>query len=191
MRLAVAVAAVALISSGCADGLSGSPGTSEPTITAVSVGYASGWSPAWSPPVDVLTTLRDALRQGQMWMLLPSAPPDASTGELSAAVQISQRVPVGGSEGSIVLRRPDDSVYVSVQSVSANGKPICDAPLGDPLYLEWEPATVRGEPGCSLFVPEAISFVAWTEQGENFIAQFGPDVDMAGLIQWLGDWDAA
>jgi hypothetical protein len=43
---------------------------------------------------------------------------------------------------------------------------------------------------CSLWVEDAISYLAWTENGQDVLAHVGPEVGMAEVILWLDTWDS-
>lgn len=88
----------------------------------------------------------------------------------------------------MVLRRVDQSVFVSVQAIPVGDRPTCDALLGDPLHQDWATQVIRGTAGCSLLVEGAVSYLRWTEAGQDFHAESGPEVGISDLVGWLDTW---
>ena len=181
--------AFALIVAACGNPPSQSPASTTvepgPTITTITTDLERTWSPAWELPSDMSAELEAVLPEAGVWILVPTAAPPAQPGEsLSAEIRLSHTVPVGESVADMVVRSPDGSVFLSVQSRPVGEEPIC----GPRLYPAWSTETIRDVAGCSLQAEDAISFLAWTEDGQDFVAQFGPELHMAEATSWLDSW---
>lgn len=194
MKSMGALMALILIAAACGPAPSQNPGSttveSSPMTTAIVTDVETSWDPAWELPSDVREELEDALGRAGVWILVPTTAPQTQTsGPLSAEIRLSHGEPVGGSVTDIVIRREDFSVYLSVQSRPVGEEPICQPRLDDLLYPAWSTEPIRDTTGCSLQDEDAVSYVGWTENGQNILAQFGPQISMIEVISWVDTWE--
>lgn len=192
MKLLTPLLLVVLLAGGCRGTTTGIPVPTDapgPPITAIFVDYESTWSPAWSLPSTTGTELGSALRQAGISMLIPAAAPAVPAGTLSMDVRVTTRAPVGRSGADIVVRRSDLSVYMSLGSIPVAEDPVCATRLDDVLYPDWSTELVRGTTGCSMQA-ETLSYLAWTEDGQNFVAEFPTAVGVEAMVAWLDTWEA-
>ena len=172
-------------------------GTTEETtgVTGITIEAQVSWHPPEDPDPAARADLAAALRLDRPPgdqappVLLPGPVPEGAgiAGAASAELTVTRTLPTGILRVDVVVRRSDQSVVVSLSSGAAGDPPVC-APL---LEGEWSPVTVRGLAGCSLLVPGAVSFLSWQETGAEVLAQFGPEVPLAGLLAWLDGWRPA
>jgi hypothetical protein len=193
MKLLTPLLLVALLAGGCG----GNAGTDSPVptdgpgppITAIFVDYEGSWSPAWSLPSTTGTELGSALQEAGISMLIPAVAPAVPAGTLSMDVRVTSRAPVGASGADIVVRRSDLSVYVSLGSLSVTQDPVCTTRLDDLFYPDWSTELVRGTTGCSMQA-DTLSYVAWTENGQNFVAEFPTAIGLEAMVTWFDTWVA-
>lgn len=190
MKSASTVLIVAMLASGCALKASSEAADTAPTISTISVDFETRWTPAWGVPGDVRADLVSVLDQSSLWLLIPTAPPTGRAEEsLAGEVRVTSRAPSGIHGADMVVRRGDMSVFVSLQTLPVAGEPLCEAPLNDPEYSGWTRTSVRGAEGCALLVDDAVSYLSWTESGQNLSVDFGPEMDVEDLIAWLASWE--
>lgn len=194
MRLLSAAVALALLAGACDDTPAETPDTSgtveSPGITAIVADFEGSWDPAWVLLPDMRGDFDAALAEAGMWALLPTGPPITDS-TLSADVRITRTVPSGQSGVEMVLRRVDRSVFVSIEAIPVGDRPTCDSLLDDLGYPAWATQVIRGTTGCSLLVEGAVSYLRWTEAGQDFHTEFSPEVDLSDLVSWLDTWTAA
>jgi len=193
MRFVGAVLAMVLLVAACGDtpaATTSAPSfATEPStvITAITTDFEQTWDPAWAPSDDLLAGFEAALRDAGIWALLPTeASPTGPS--LSADAEITSTVPTNHPALSVVLRRADLSVFVSVQTAPLGAQPACDTRLDDRGGVAWAAQVVRGANGCSLLVDGAVSFLEWSENGQFFHAEFGPEVEVDELVGWFDTW---
>lgn len=154
------------------------------------VEYEAVWSPAWDLPVDVGLELEAVLGRAATWLLIPTSAPNVPVESLSAEVHITE-IPIGRSIDLNLLGQ-NQEVSVSVQITTSGDEPICQRYLNDMLSLSyplWSQDSVRGLAGCSLETKEGVSFVAWTEQHQDFyVVSHEPAISAKGLIEWIETW---
>lgn len=191
MKLVTATILVAMLAVGCRAASPNAAPTvvdTSPPITAILVDYQRSWSPAWDPSSDVVAEFAAALEPAGISMMIPTAAPSSTGSEtLSIDVKILDRVPAGSSSGEVVVRRADLSVFMSLTSIPIDGEPIC-APLLEEPDGGWSPKVVRGSSGCAMEA-ESLSYLAWSENRQDFLAEFGTEVGADNLALWLDAWE--
>jgi len=171
---------------GAPDTTSPGPGD-DPVITATVIDLEQSWDVAWSPSPDQLAQYEEALLAAGVSALIPTVEP-AGESMLNADVVVLRTVPTGESSTSMVVRRSDRSVYVSLQAVPLGRRSSCASRLEDEPKSEWTAAAIRGQGGCSLLVVGAPSLLDWSEHDMQFLVEFGPDVELEALLSWLESW---
>lgn len=186
-------AGVLLITAACSGGAA--TATSAPTtttdpgppITTVVPEFSGGWSPAWAP--ERVDGFDDALLATGLWLPVPLDPPSDDIGVLDIEVSVYRRVPVGPPGADLIARRPDGTVFVSLQTIALEEDPICDRHLDESQYPAWATIEIRGVTGCAWLSTDQISSLEWTERGQNFHADFTSTVALDDLIDWLDRWE--
>jgi hypothetical protein len=158
-----------------------------PVVTAITSEFESTWTPAWAPPSDLRAEFEAALRASGIWVLAPTEATLAAS-SLAADVRITGTMPTSQSGVAIVLRRADQSVFISLQTAPIGTQPACETRLDDLGYPLWATQVVRGTTGCSLLVEGAVSSLDWFEDGQFFHTEFGPEIDVGELALWLDTW---
>ena len=192
MKLLSAILFAGLIAGGCASGAAIDTTTvtdgTGPPITAITTDYEGSWGQAWAPPSDTRSDFEVALLQAGIMTLVPTVPPSGAGGEaLSLDARVTTRVPVGGPGVDLIVRRSDLSVFLSLTTVPVTDEPICASRLDDLQYPDWGARPIRGTTGCSMET-EPLSYVAWTEDGQNFVAEFATDLGVDPTVAWLTTW---
>ncbi|MCJ7725891.1 MAG: hypothetical protein MUP76_05825 [Acidimicrobiia bacterium] len=192
MRLVSSTLALLLLATACDDtpAVNTTPSSAidtSPVVTAISTDFEQTWDPAWAPPPDLLIGVEAALSDNGISALVPTGPPPTGP-SLSADLRITRTMPTDRPAMSIVLRRADLSVYASLQAAPIGTQPACETRLDDLGYPAWATHIIRGTTGCSLLVEGAVSSLDWSEAGQYFHAEFGPEVDVDELVSWLDTW---
>ncbi len=173
---------IAVIVAACGVSESGDPSSST-TITFVP--FETSWSHASGLTAEVRADLEAALGQAGGWALVPSSETPPALVADTVEIRVTRAMPADLAGSDLVVRRADLSVLVSLQAVAAGDVSICEK-----AGAGWAPRPVRGLPGCALLAADAVSYVAWTEDGQDFLAQFGPEVGDAVVVGWLATWEA-
>jgi hypothetical protein len=148
-------------------------------VTGISRPVELTWTPAESPTPADQAQLADALRFHGLHFLLPSTPPVAAPGLVSAQFMLWETVPTKEISLELVARRGDEAnPLIAVQSRVGN-------PPGG--AGETQAVRVRGQVGQAHVSSGTVSMLDWQESGQNYHAEW-VGLSLAQVIAWLETW---